>query len=95
MINVGVTWGNRVWMELVCDCVKCADEVNSIKVYGETFSECAQFVKTTKWEIDRGTQKCYAPHHMLAQFVFREVRVVVIATLTFYQNKEENNGNYS
>ncbi len=63
MINVGVTWGNRVWMELVCDCAKCADEVNLIKVYGETFSECAQFVKTTKWEIDRVTQKCYAPHH--------------------------------
>ncbi len=66
MIKVGVTWGDTVWMELLCDCVKCVNEFDPVKIYGETFNECASIAKSAKWHLDRSKKTCYAPHHQPA-----------------------------
>lgn len=66
MIEVGVTWGDTVWAEFYCDCAKCAKEINFIKVYGETFTECAAIARSAKWIVDRPSKTCYAPHHQPA-----------------------------
>lgn len=65
MIHVGVTWGDRVYMEMVCDCKYCRDHKYKRKVtyVGDSFEECEVMAKEGEWLIVRVERKCYCKGH--------------------------------
>jgi hypothetical protein len=65
MIRVGVTWGDRVYRELVCDCKLCSKRKYKRKdtFFGDTFQECSFEAKRAGWLLLIREKKCYAPRH--------------------------------
>ena len=65
MITVGVTWGDVVYMEMVCDCKQCSSHKYKRKdtFYGETFAECTAHAVKSGWLVLRADRRCYCPHH--------------------------------
>ena len=65
MIIVGVTWGDRVYMEMVCDCRYCSSHKYKRKAIfiGDTFEECTFRAKKADWLVLRSDRRCYCPHH--------------------------------
>lgn len=65
MIIVGVTWGNRVYMEMVCDCKNCMEHKYKHKMVctGDSFEECVDAAKESGWLIKRVESRCYCKGH--------------------------------
>jgi hypothetical protein len=65
MINVGITWGSRVYMEMVCDCKYCKAHTYKRKAVftGDSFEECVYLAEKGGWLVVRIEGKCYCKGH--------------------------------
>jgi hypothetical protein len=65
MITLGITWHNKVYMELVCDCTTCSQHHYKKKerYTNNSFQECYEMARETGWLVLRTKKLCYAPNH--------------------------------